>query len=174
MNEIGESVIEAAWDEVSNLAETRVPAEMERLTREQPDLITFVLAITDGMGARISEFAGFVTFVVWKVFRGETRGKLGRITSAAIQRRLEENEQALMSLDGADQDLDEAAIRRLTPQPMVFVSVLAAIAGAEEDEEQPLRLGEDDKGELILILKTVIDTLDDARNAAEAKARLSS
>jgi hypothetical protein len=173
MSEIGESVIEAAWDEVTNLSETRVRVEMERLTREQPDLITFILSAADGIGERVGEFAGFVTFVVWKIFRSQTRGTLKRITSDAIQRKLEENEQALMSLDDSGED-DDAAIRKITPQPMVFAAVLAAMAAAEEEEEQPLVLNEDDKGELILLLKTAIDTLDDARKAAESKARLSS
>lgn len=171
MSEIDESVIEAAWDEVTSLSEPRVRVEMERLSREQPDLITFIFGATEGLGQRASEFAGFVTFVLWRIFRSETRGKLKRITSDAIQRKLEENEKSLMSLDDAGQEIDEAAIRRLTPEPMVFVAVLAAIAAAEEEEEQPLVLSEDDKGELILLLKTAIDTLDDARNAADAKSR---
>jgi|JI8StandDraft_1071087.scaffolds.fasta_scaffold276856_2 hypothetical protein len=174
MSEIDQSVIEAAWDEVTTLPETRVRVEMERLSREQPDLISFIFATSDGLGQRTSEFAGFVTFVLWRIFRSQTRGKLEPITSAAIQRKLEENEKSLMSLDNADQEIDEAAIRKLTPQPMIFVAVLAAMAAAEEEEEQPLVLSEDDKGALILLLKTAIDTLDDARNAAESKARLSS
>jgi len=171
MSEIGESVIEAAWDEVTNLAGNRVHFEMERLSKEQPDLISFIFAGTDGLGERVSEFAGLVTFVLWKIFRSQTRGKLKRVTSAAIQRKLEENEQALISLDSAEQEMDEAAIRKLTPQPMVFVSVLAAMAAAEEEEGQPLFLSEEDKGELIVLLKTAIDTLDDARNATEGRAR---
>lgn len=171
MSEISESVIDAAWDEATSLSNARVPIEMERLTREQPDLITFVLSVTDGMGPRISEFAGFATFVTWKIFRNETAGRLKRITPSAIQRKIEENEEALSGLDDPGEEIDEAMIRKITPQPMVFAAMLAALAAAEGDEEQPLTLGEDDKGELILILKTVIDTLDDARNAALGRAR---
>lgn len=174
MAEISPSVVEETWDEVEQIAASRIPIEMGRLASQQPDLVAFIFGMTEGLGARVSELAGFILFVTWRVFQRESRGKLKRVTPGAIQRKLEENERSLQSLDEAEGDIDEASIRRLTTQPALFASMLAAIAVAEEEEEQPLVLSEGDKGELILLLKTAIDTLDDARSAAESKARLSS
>jgi hypothetical protein len=72
-----------------------------------------------------------------------------------------------MSLDGTDpQQIDEAALERLTRQPAVFRYVIEAIAEAEEDENQPVSMSPEEKGSLILLLKTAIDALDEAGEGA--------
>ena len=92
------------------------------------------------------------------------------VTAEAIQRRLEQNERELMSLDGTDpQQIDEGAIARLTSQPAVFRYVIEAIAEAEEDENEPVAMSPEEKGSLVLLLKTAIDTLDEARERGRGR-----
>ena len=164
MSEIDASVVDATWQDVGRIKESRIPFEMEKAGREQPELLAFILGSTEGMGRGVSELAGFIYFVVWRVFRASSSGRMKPVTAGAIQRRLEQNEQELMSLDGTDpQQIDEATIARLTRQPAIFRYVIEAIAEAEEDENEPVAMSPEEKGSLILLLKTAIDTLDDAR-----------
>lgn len=164
MGEIDISVVDAAWQEVSRIKESRIPMEMGRASREQPDLLAFILGSTEGMGPGISELAGLIYFVIWRVFRADRSGRMKPVTAGAIQRKLEQNERELMSLDGTDpQQIDEAAMARLTGQPAIFRSVIEAIAEAEENENEPVAMSPEEKGSLILLLKTAIDTLDEAR-----------
>ena len=164
MSAIEAAVVDAAWQEVCRIKESRIPIEMGKAAREQPELLAFILGSTEGMGPRISELAGFIYFVIWRAFRASSPGRMKPVTAGAIQRRLEQNEQELMSLDGTDpQQIDEGTIARLTSQPAVFRYVIEAIAEAEEDENEPVAMSPEEKGSLILLLKTAIDTLDEAR-----------
>jgi hypothetical protein len=170
LSEIEASVVEATGQDVARIKPSRIPIEMGRARSEQPDLLAFVLAATEGMGPGVSELAGFIYIVLWRAFRGDTRGKMKQVTAGAIQRRLEHNEQELMRLDGTDPQLvDDGAIAQLTRQPAAFRYVLESIARAEEDENEPVAMSPEEKGSLVLILKTAIDTLDEARADAEGK-----
>jgi hypothetical protein len=167
MGAIEASVVDAAWQEVARLKESRIPIEMGKASREQPELLAFILGSTEGMGPGISELAGFIYFVIWRVFRAGASSRMKPVTAGAIQRRLEQNERELMILDGTDPgQIDEAALARLTRQPAVFRYVIEAIAEAEEDESAPVAMSPEEKGSLILLLKTAIDALDEARERA--------
>jgi hypothetical protein len=162
-----ESVVDAVWQEVSSIPESRIPVEMGRAAREQPELLSFILGSTEGMGPGVSELAGFIYFVIWRTFRGETRGKMRVVTAGAIQRKLEQNETDLARLDGTDpQAIDAALIEKITSQPALFGYMIEAITAAEEDENEPVVISAEEKGSLVLLLKTAIDVLDDVRRAA--------
>ena len=169
MSEIEEPVVEAIWREASSIPESRIPIEMGRASREQPALLAFVLGSTESMGPGISELAGFIYFVIWRVFRSETRGKIKEVTPGAIQRKLERNEADLAQLDEAGpSSINEATVAQLTRQPALFSYMMDAIVSAEEDEREPVEMSPEEKGSLILLLKTAIDTLDDAREGKGA------
>jgi hypothetical protein len=164
LTEIEASIVDAAWQEVGRIRESRIPMEMGKASREQPELLAFILGSTEGMSPGVSELAGFIYFVIWRAFRAGSPGRIRPVTAGAIQRALERNEEELMSLDGTDpQQIDETAVARLTRQPAVFRYVIEAIAEAEEDENGPVAMTPEEKGSLILLLKTAIDTLDEAR-----------
>lgn len=166
MSVIAASAVDATWQEVSRIPESRIPVEMGKAAREQPELLAFILGATEGMGPGVSELAGFIYFVAWRAFRGERSTAVKPVTAGAIQRMLERNEEELMSLDGTDpQRIDEAALARLTRQPALFRYVIEAIAEAEEDENHPVSMSPEEKGSLILLLKTAIDALDEAIGA---------
>jgi hypothetical protein len=164
---IESAAVDTAWQSACRIPESRIPVEMGKAGREQPELLAFILGSTEGMGPGVSELAGFIYFVIWRAFRAERATRARPVTAGAIQRMLERNEQELMSLDGTDpQQIDEAALERLTRQPAVFRYVIEAIAEAEEDENQPVSMSPEEKGSLILLLKTAIDALDEAGEGA--------
>lgn len=166
MSAIEASVVDATSQEVSRIPESRIPIEMGKAGREQPELLAFILGSTEGMGPGVSELAGFIYFVIWRAFRAERASRAKPVTAGAIQRMLERNERELMSLDGTDpQQVDEAALERLTRQPALFRYVIEAITEAEEDENHPVSMSPEEKGSLILLLKTAVDALDEAGEA---------
>ena len=67
-------MVDAAWQEVCRIKESRIPIEMGRASREQPELLAFILGSTEGMGPGVSELAGFIYGVIWRVFRAESSG----------------------------------------------------------------------------------------------------
>ena len=157
------SVVDSVNADVSSIKPARIPQEMARASRGQPDLLAFILGATEGMSPGVSELAGYIYFVIWRVFHGENRGRMKPVTARAIQRKLEENEKSLSQFDGTDpQTIDAPLIARLTGQPAVFAFMIEAIVAAEEDEMEPVVMSPEEKGALILLLKTAIDTLDDA------------
>ncbi|MEO8358469.1 MAG: hypothetical protein ABI672_00440 [Vicinamibacteria bacterium] len=167
LDPIPTSVVDQAWEDVAAIPLSKIPMEMEKAAREQPDLLAFILGATEGMTAGVGELAGFIYIVIWRAFRRETRGKRKPISGAAIQGKLMANEDALIALDGLDPQSSEApSVESLTSQPALLQYVFEAIAEAEEDENQPVQMSPEEKGSLILLLKTAIDVLDDVRNEA--------
>lgn len=164
LDAIPTSVVDEAREDVSAIPLSKIPMEMEKAANEQPELLAFILGATEGMTAGVGELAGFIYFVIWRVFRRETRGKRTPITGALIQKRLIANEEALIALDGLDPQSSEApSVDSLTTQPALLQYVFEAIAEAEEDENHPVQMSPEEKGSVILLLKTAIDVLEDAR-----------
>ena len=163
MRALDEAAIDAAWRDVEAIPKSRVAMEMGRANREQRELSSFIWSYTEGMGPGVAELAGFIYVVLWRVFRASGSGPVKPVAAEAIKRRLEQNEQDLMRLDGTDPlQIDEVALAGLTRQPAILRYVIEAIASAEEDENQPVAMSPEEKGTLILLLKTAIDTLDEA------------
>ena len=167
MSEIEDSAVDAVCQEVGRLAPWRIPIEMGKAGAAQPELLAFILESTEGMAPGVNELAGFIYFVVWRTFRRETKGELPKVTSDAIQKRLERNEQELARLDDVDIALiDTATYRQVTTQPALFRYMLETLAAAEENEDQPLAIPAEDKASLMILLMTAIDLLDEARDNA--------
>lgn len=170
---IDTATIDAAWLDVSKIPAARIPIEMERAGRDHHDLLEFILGSTEGMSAGVGELAGFIYVVIWRAFRAEARGPLGPVTGAAIQKALMANEKTLAVLDGLDpQSIDDATLTTLTSQPAMLRFVVDSIGEAEEDEAAPVSISPEEKGSLILLLKTAIDVLDQARNQAHHRSPL--
>ena len=165
MSEIDGAVVEATWKDVAVFTAARIRKEMARCAREQPDLLAFVLGLTGSLPPKVHELAGYIHFVIWQAFCRSTKGKLPRIKAAAIDRKFKENEQALERLQGAhDGFLEKAAIAQVSKQPAVFAYMVEAIFEADQDEEDPVEMTEEESGTLFWVLKTVIDVLHEARH----------
>ena len=93
------------------------------------------------------------------MFQG-AHGKIKKISSEEIIECYEHNESLMEGLEGAhDKFLDRIASLQTSTQPYVVKYVADALM--EEDEgEDAVQLTEEQKGFLYLLLKTVIDVLD--------------
>jgi hypothetical protein len=164
VNEISADIVEAVWQETAGFSDARGRGEMERLGREQPELLAYVLGATEELSAPVHALGVYVLMVIWQIFRRSTDRRIPRIKAVAIERALERNEETLAKLEHADvKFLERAATVQASVQPHVFRYVVEAIVEAPDDADDPVEMTAHEGGTLFLVLKTAIDLLHEAR-----------
>ena len=159
MKPIPEEIVEKTWQEVAGFSPDRAKKEMMKIDNSQPELLAFVTESAKEMGQEVRELAIYMFVVVCRMFQ-EAHGKIEKISSEEIIECYEHNEGLMERLEGAhDKFLDRVASVQTSRQPYVVKYVVDALT--EDDEgEDALALTEEQKGFLFLLLKTVIDVLD--------------
>jgi hypothetical protein len=159
MKPIPEAIVEKTWQEGGGFRPDRAKKEMMKIANSQPDLLAFVTESSQEMGQEVRELAIYMFFVVYRMFQ-KTHGKIKKISSEEIIECYEHNEGLMERLEGADEKfLDRIASVQTSRQPHVVKYVADALM--EDDEwEDAVALTEEQKGFLFLVLKTVIDVLD--------------
>jgi len=159
MKTIPEAVVEKTWQEVAGFAPNRAKKELIKIGSSQPDLLAFVTDSPQEMAREVRELAIYMFVVVYRAFQ-KAHGKVKKISSEEIIECYEHNEGLMGRLEGADEkSLDRIASLQTSKQPYVVNYVIDALM--EEDEgEDALVLTEEQKGFLFLLLKSVIDVLD--------------
>jgi hypothetical protein len=158
MELIPEEIVEKTWQEVAGFSPIRANKEIKKIGNDQPELLAFVTASTEEMGQEVRELGIYMFFVVSRMFQ-KAQGKIKRISSEEIIKCHEHNESLLERLEGAHEKfLDRAARIQISKQPHVMKYVIDALM--EEEGEDAVQLTDEDKGFLFVILKTVIDVLD--------------
>jgi hypothetical protein len=159
MEPIPGRIVEKTWQEVAGFTPDRAKKEMMKIGNRQPELLAFVMESAQEMCQEVGERAIYMFVVVYRMFQ-EAHGKIKRISSEEIIKRYEHNEGLMERLVGAHKKLlDRIASLQASKQPYVVKYVVDALM--EEDErEDAVSLTEEQKGFLYLLLKTVIDVLD--------------
>jgi hypothetical protein len=160
MEPIPEEIVEKTWQEVAGFNPVRANKEMMKIGNNQPELLAFLTELTEEMGQEVKELGIYMFFVVYRMFQ-KTQGKIKKISSEEIIECHEHNESLMERLEGAHEKfLDRAASIQISKQPYVMKFVVDALMDGEEIGEDALVLTEEQKGFLFLLLKTVIDVLD--------------
>ena len=159
MKPIPEALVEKTWEEFAGFSPVRAEKELMKVGNTQPDLLAFVTESTEEMVQKARELAIYMFLVVYRMFQ-EAHGKIKRISSEEIIECYEHNESLMERLEGSHEKfLDRITSLQTSKQPYVVKYVADALM--EEDEgEDALELTEEQKGFLFLILKAVIDVLD--------------
>jgi hypothetical protein len=175
VSEIGEDIVERTWQRCANLQPGAARREMDQVARQQPDLLEFVRETTADLSLAAHELAIFLFFVVFQTFRAGTQGKVPRVKAPAIMRKLERNGTLFDRLGGADKRfLERTALSEISQQPSLIRYVVEALMEAPDDEDDPIPLSDEESGLLFLVIKTVIDVLDEAQNpVGEVRAAVS-
>jgi hypothetical protein len=156
---IPETIVEKTWQEVAGFSPDRAKKEMIRIGNSQPELLAFVMESSKEMGQEVRELAIYMFLVVYRMFQG-THGKIKKISSEEIIECYEHNEGLIERLEGADEKfLDRIASVQTSRQPYVVKYLVDALM-EEDEEEDAVALKDEQKGFLFLLLKTVIDVLD--------------
>jgi hypothetical protein len=111
------------------------------------------------MSQEVRELAIYLFFVVYRMFQA-AHGKIKKISSEEIIECYKQNKGLIERLDGADERfLDRIASLQTSRQPHVVNYVVDALM--EEDEgKDAVQLTDEQKGFLFLLLKSVVDVLD--------------
>jgi len=158
MKQIPETIIEKTWQEVAGLGPNKAEREILKIGNSQPELLTFVMEMSKAMGREVRELAIYLLVVVYRMFQ-EAHGKVNKVSSEEIIECYKHNEGLIERLDGTHEKfLERVASVQTSSQPHVVKYVVDALM--EEDEEVDVSLTEEQKGFLYLLLKTVIDVLD--------------
>jgi len=159
MKPIPEAIVEKTWQEVAGFSPDKAKKEMVKISNSQPDLLDFVMELSQEMGREVKELVIYMFVVVYRMFQ-QAHGKIKKISSEEIIECYEHNESLLESLEGAHEKfLDRVANVQTSRQPHVVNYVVDALMEEDEGEDaEPLT--EEHKGFLFLLLKTVIDVID--------------
>ena len=159
MKPIPEEVVEKTWQEVAGFGPDRAKKEMTKIGNSQPELLAFVTESSEEMDKAVRELAIYMFLVVHRMFQ-KAHGRIEKISSEDIIECYEHNEGLMERLEGAHEKfLDRAASIQISKQPYVVNYVVDALM-EEEETEDAVPLTEEQKGFLFLLLKTVIDVLD--------------
>jgi hypothetical protein len=132
---------------------------MTKISNNQPEFLAFVMESAAEMSQEVKELAIYMFLVVYRMFQ-KSHGNIKKISSEEIIECYQNNEGLMGRLEGADERfLDRIAGLQTSKQPHVVNYIVDALM--EEDEgEDAVQLTEEQKGFLYLLLKTVIDVLD--------------
>lgn len=137
----------------------RTGASTERLLRDQPEVLAFVLAGTGPLSPEARAVAIFLAEVVFDAFRlagRETRAVSPRHLVAALK----ENREMAVRIGQAHDRFAERYLKnsRTLHQPALIRYVTGALL--EPDEHCPHKVPRDELGPLFIVLKSIIDVLD--------------
>jgi hypothetical protein len=167
MSQITPQVLETVWEEVNGLSPEGGRKEIDRVAQSQPHLLPFVLAMLHDCRPQAQELGVYLCYLVLRVFEHGSRTRLPRVRGAALERQLERNEEAMSRLEGGPpRGLEAAAAAELSRQPEVVKLVVEALMEPPE-ETDGVALTDEEKGAMFLVLKTVIDVLDETRGTPE-------
>jgi hypothetical protein len=159
VREIPQEVVDQAWMEVSELTAHKANREMNRLMLVQDALFAFVLECSAGLSPAGHELGLYMAVVIYRMYEKAFPPSLPRARPKDI---LQTHEQTQEWVEHTAQAHDRILVERILPnlridQPWVMQYVGECLF---EPEDQELELSEEDQGQLFLIMKTVIDTLD--------------
>jgi hypothetical protein len=158
MEPLSEEFVEKTWKVVAGFSAAKANREMLAMSKDQPDLLAFLMAYTDDLQQEVKELAIYIAFVVYKMFH-DTAGKVPKISSREIMARYDDNARFLEGLEGAHEKIiDRIAKVTVSKQPYVINYVLEALM--EDSGEDSVDLTDEDIGLLFMLLKTEIEVLD--------------
>ncbi len=159
MGPIPEEIVQKTWKEVAGFTPNKAHREMMRVGNHQPELLAFVMEVTEGMHQEVRELAVYMFFVVYRMFQ-KTRGRINRISSEEIIECYGHNASMIERLEGAHEKfLDRVVSVHVSRQPYVLKYVVDALM-EEAEGEVAAGLGDEQKAVLFLLLTAVIDVLD--------------
>jgi len=163
---IENEIVESVWQQVATYDAEQASQGMDELRANQAQLIEYVLVTLDGMGEETLETAIYIMYVVCSIFERASSTQLKLITNDEILSTHQSNQQLRLTPNPSARAFHEKyGSLEQTRQPYVTRYVIDALV--EEDEgEDPVNLTQDQISSVYLILRTVIDVLDETAAAA--------
>jgi len=152
---VAENLVEKTWQEVALFSPETLDKEMVRMSKNQPDLLAFLMAYTEDLPQEARELAVYLAFVIYQIFQGSQK-KIPKISSKEIVGCYQENE---LFLKAQGKLIDRIADVRFSRQPYVMKYVVDALMEVSGEGDN-IELSEEDKGFIFVLLKTITEVLD--------------
>jgi hypothetical protein len=163
MEAISEAMVEETWVEVGQLPPEEAQNQVQGVWKRQPELMHFLMELTEDLSQGASELAFYLFFVVVRMFEKAYGSGLQEVMVEQIVESFEANQDFLERLARVNERFLEKLFEPdQWEQPYVLRYVVEALMEASESEEDPIELSEQEFGCLFLVLKTVIDSLNKA------------
>jgi len=162
MQTISEEIVEREWEKMANLPLDDVPRVIQRMEKEQPMILAFLMAIDDEVFNQ--DERGLLLHLgatVCEIMRqGEPRPK--RVSEKRMDEFIERTDKMLeYFLEEAPENFEDSV--RLIYQNHNQVNVLRYVVEALfelDDDEEDSEVRDEMKGLLFMHLKTVVEALD--------------
>src|SRR4030066_1827701 len=83
MEPVSEKFVEKTWQEVARYSPIQATKEMQEMGKNQPELLAFLMALTEDLDLEVKELVIYIAFVVYRIFVG-SRNKGKKVTSKEI------------------------------------------------------------------------------------------
>lgn len=157
MEPLSEELVDETWEEFTGFTPEMGYDESVEVSKRQPEILAFIVEMTEDLDEEIKEIAIYMTFVIHRMFQKAYGRTIEPVTFEEIIKCYEDNEKLMESMEVAhDKFLERIAEVQMLAQPYVIRYVVETIFEAA-DEDPPILLGEEDMGYVFLLMKTVID-----------------
>lgn len=159
---ISAETVTRTWQRVGATPPHRAHRLPERMGKEQPLLMAYLLAAHDDRGFQPheGEIVFYIGVVLWQIMRQSSR-HLRQVTEAQLRRAEEANEAFLEKLsDDTVADFSSATRSRVEsyPEPEVLRYLVEAIE-EEPDDPDELPLSKEGRGLAFIYLKAALDAM---------------
>lgn len=159
MEPLSEELVEETWKSFEGFSEELAYKEGQRIGKSQPDILAFIVEMTEDLDHEIRELAIYMFFVIHRIFQKGYGKEIEKVTHDEIMQCQHDNEKLMENLGGDYEELFEQIIEmQISAQPYIVQYVVETLFEAGQGA-YPILPGEADIGYLFLLMKTVIDML---------------
>ena len=160
---VEESIVDEVWDRVAKMDEDAGIASMTEFTQQQPNLVGFVAAFSEELRDEARELGIYLLFVVYRMFEESTDATIPELAAEDLVARYEAMQELALGLDSKPENFfEELAKLEVANQPWIYQCVVESLI--EESDDATIKLSDQELGELFLLLKTAIDSIDSVTN----------
>jgi hypothetical protein len=153
--------VTAVWQRMANMSPAQIPKLVDQMTREQPQLLAYLMAASESdLNQDEAEIVFYIGVVVWRIMR-ENHPAIRKVTEKLFDQVEAENEKSLVNLEEDSPADFVTAVKKFTndyPEPEVLRYVVEALI-EEDEEDESGSVGEENLGLAFIILKNVLDAL---------------
>jgi len=160
MEPISSEIVERTWKKIGKMSPLEIPKMAYRMREEQPIILAYLLvAGHDILNQDERELLLYLGVVVWQIMSQGSR-PLAKITEDVLNEVVRTNLEMIESLESKSEAGFTDAMKEMLgsyPQPEVLKYVVEALV---EEHEEGCLIRDENKGMMMLYLKTVIDCFD--------------
>jgi hypothetical protein len=153
--------IEEVWKSMTILDEQTSMEMVDSLEQQQPALLEYLMTPPEEFTIEESENLMYAGIVVWRVFN-EYGPPIDLISEDDIYEIEDKNIDVMMTLERESAGDGIAVIERMLeayPQPHLLASIAEILLVEDEEDEDEELISDQARGTMMLILKTVLDSL---------------